>query len=44
MIVIDTNVISELLLPAPEPSVVDWLAAQPSAAIFTTAVTEAEIL
>ncbi|MBB3979859.1 hypothetical protein GGQ64_005106 [Rhizobium azooxidifex] len=44
MIVLDTNVISELLLPAPEPSVVDWLAEQPSVAIFTTAVTEAEIL
>ncbi|WP_412178890.1 type II toxin-antitoxin system VapC family toxin [Rhizobium sp. TRM96647] len=37
------HVISELLLPVPEPSVVDWPAEQP-AAIFTTAVTEAEIL
>lgn len=44
MIVLDTNVISELLLPVPESSVVDWLAEQPSVAIFTTAVTEAEIL
>ncbi len=26
MIVLDTNVISELLLPVPERSVVDWLA------------------
>lgn len=44
MIVLDTNVISELLLPVPEPSVVDWLGEQPPSAIFTTAVTEAEIL
>lgn len=44
MIVLDTNIISELLLPVPEPSVVDWLADQPAAAVFTTAVTEAEIL
>lgn len=44
MIVLDTNIISELLLPAPEPAVVDWLAGQPPAAIFTTTVTEAEIL
>ena len=44
MIVLDTNIISELLLPAPEPAVVDWLAEQPSAAVFTTTITEAEIL
>jgi len=44
MIVLDTNIISELLLPAPEPVVVHWLAQQPSAAIFTTTITEAEIL
>lgn len=44
MIVLDTNVISELLLPRPTPSVVDWLAEQHAGAIFTTAITEAEIL
>ncbi|MDR6759345.1 putative nucleic acid-binding protein [Mycoplana sp. BE70] len=44
MIVLDTNVISELLLPKPTPCVVDWLAEQRSGQIFTTAVTEAEIL
>lgn len=44
MIVLDTNIISELLLPVPEAAVVDWLVAQPRAAIFTTAITEAEIL
>lgn len=44
MIVLDTNVLSELLAPNPSPAVVSWLAAQPAAAVFTTAVTEAEIL
>lgn len=44
MIVLDTNVLSELLAPSPSPNVLAWLAAQPSAAVFTTAVTEAEIL
>lgn len=44
MIVLDTNVLSELLAPSPSPKVLAWLAAQPSAAVFTTAVTEAEIL
>ena len=44
MIVLDTNVRSELLAPAPTPAVVAWLAAQPAAAVFTTAVTEAEVL
>ena len=44
MIVLDTNVISELLLPKPAPPVVDWLSEQHSGGIFTTSVTEAEIL
>lgn len=36
--------ISELLLPQPAPCVIDWLAEQRTSIIFTTAVTEAEIL
>ncbi|MGZ2486756.1 putative nucleic acid-binding protein [Rhizobium pisi] len=44
MIVLDTNVISELLTPAPNTAVINWLAAQHPPSIFTTAVTEAEIL
>ena len=44
MIVLDTNVISELLRPVPEPSVLDWLAKQPRASLFTTTVTRGEIL
>jgi predicted nucleic acid-binding protein len=44
MIVLDTNVLSETLRPVPEPSVLDWLADQPRASLFTTAVTRGEIL
>lgn len=44
MIVLDTNVISELLAPRPDRSVEAWIAAQAPASIFTTTVTEAEIL
>lgn len=44
MIVLDTNVISEALRPAPEPSVLDWLTNQPRASLFTTTVTRGEIL
>ena len=44
MIILDTNVISELLAPRPNPSVEAWLGAQSPASVFTTTVTEAEIL
>lgn len=44
MIVLDTNVLSEAIRPAPAAAVLRWLAAQPPAGLFTTAVTEAEIL
>ena len=30
MILIDTNVVSELMRPAPEPAVVQWMNNQPS--------------
>ncbi len=44
MIVLDTNVVSEALRPSPEPSVLEWLANQPRASLFTTTVTQSEIL
>lgn len=44
MILLDTNVLSELMRPKPSPSVVAWIAQQPAADLFTTAITEAEIL
>ena len=44
MIVLDTNVLSEALKPAPARTVLGWLAAQAPAAVFTTTITVAEIL
>ncbi|MDH5675380.1 MAG: type II toxin-antitoxin system VapC family toxin [Myxococcales bacterium] len=44
MIILDTNVLSELMRPTPEPAVVAWLEARPSPDLYTTAVTQAEIL
>jgi len=44
VIVLDTNVLSEALKPLPSPIVLDWLAAQEPASVFTTAITQAEIL
>lgn len=44
MIVLDTNVLTEVLRPAPEPVVVEWLTDQSRASVFTTTVTRAEVL
>lgn len=44
MIVVDTNVLSELMRPSPEPSVRQWAFGQPAADLVTTAVSMAEIL
>ena len=44
MIVLDTNVLSEVLRPTPEPRVVEWLSEQPRASVFTTTITRGEIL
>jgi hypothetical protein len=42
-IVLDTNIVSELLRPAPEPKVEVWLAAQDGAQVYVTTITEAEL-
>jgi predicted nucleic acid-binding protein len=44
MIVLDTNVISELMRPVPHPVVLAWIAEQPRATLYTTSVNQAEIL
>jgi len=44
MIVLDTNVISELMRSQPHPAVFAWAAAQPRASLHTTSITCAEIL
>lgn len=43
MIILDTNVVSELLRPQPEPRVEAWLAAQDGADTYLTAISEAEM-
>ena len=44
MIVVDTNVISELMRAEPHPAVMAWMAAQPRAQLYTTRINQAEIL
>jgi len=43
VIVLDTNVLSELMRPAPSPEVARWATAQNPVQLFTTTITEAEI-
>ena len=44
MIVLDTNVLSELMRPAPAEPVIAWVSARPATSQYTTTVTQAEIL
>lgn len=43
MIVLDTNVLSELIRPTPEPSVIRWVNERPADTVYTTAVTVFEL-
>jgi len=43
MILLDTNILSELMRAAPEAAVEQWLADQPAASVFISAITEAEL-
>ena len=44
MIVVDTNVISELMRGEPDSAVLAWVATRPRALLYTTYVNQAEIL
>ena len=44
MVVLDTNVISEVFKPVPNLAVLDWLDRQPDGALFTTAISRGELL
>lgn len=44
MIILDTNVISEVLRPQPNERVLAWLAEQEPASVYTTAINQAEVL
>lgn len=43
MVVLDTNVVSEMMRDAPNPEVLAWLDGRPTRELFLTAVTEAEV-
>ena len=43
MVVLDTNVVSELMLSEPSARVLAWLDDRPTRELFVTAVTEAEV-
>jgi predicted nucleic acid-binding protein len=43
MVVLDTNVISELMRPFPAATVMAWVEGQEPAALYTTAITVAEV-
>jgi len=44
MIILDTNVLSETLRPTPSTRVLEWMRSEPASALFTTAITESELL
>jgi predicted nucleic acid-binding protein len=44
MILLDTNVLSELMRPSPAAEVLRWFAGHPASQLFTTTITQAEIL
>jgi predicted nucleic acid-binding protein len=44
VIILDTNVLSELMRSQPDPAVFAWVAAQQRAMLYTTSVNQAEIL
>ena len=43
MILLDTNVVSEMMRPFPDPGVTLWLDAFPSSEVWVSAITKAEI-
>jgi predicted nucleic acid-binding protein len=43
VIILDTNVLSELMRAKPNAKVVDWVASHPASSLFSTFITEAEI-
>jgi hypothetical protein len=44
MIVLDTNVVSEVMKPSPSAEVLSWIAAYPRERLFVNTITQAEIL
>lgn len=43
MFVLDTNVLSELMLAAPDPRASSWVDREPGQTLYTTAISESEV-
>jgi predicted nucleic acid-binding protein len=44
LIILDTNVLSEMMRRAPDPNVAAWFSTRPVPSLFTTTIAQAEIL
>ena len=44
MIILDTNVVSEIIRPAPSQQVLQWVSSRPALLLYTTSITHAEML
>ena len=44
MLMLDTNMLSEIMRPEPDRKIANWIIRQPSDELFTAAVCQAEIL
>jgi predicted nucleic acid-binding protein len=44
MIILDTNVVSEIIRPVPSEQVLRWISSQPALLLYTTSVTQSEML
>lgn len=43
MIILDTNVVSEIIRPIPSQQVLQWISSQPALLLYTTSITQAEM-
>lgn len=44
MLILDTSVLAEVIRPAPDPRIGKWLGSQPREDLYTTSLTQADIL
>src|SRR5256885_12953252 len=44
MILLDTNVVSEMMKPEPAARVVSWMEREPASSLYVTSITQAEIM
>lgn len=44
MYILDTNIVSELVRPAPDPGVVAWIQSRATSSLYLTAISQAELL